>query len=469
MQLWRNIPDLYTGTPVNIFLRSISEPFWQHCIDRVEIVKGCTRRRVCAVGTSGTGKTFTTPLLIRMLLLQGSTVVYIRKSIDRSSWFYEFIPTSNINEPGEEIAVTVNVYPEETHVWGIPSFKDTSAYYVVDPGSSMRQCDPGAFPPRVILVSSPTPEHWGNYYFRRSDGRQVGVFQYYPLWTLAEVLGGLDGFYSGVPLSSQEVAERYRHVGGVPGNLFAGKELYQNILETLDNAVQAVEPKESPWNVRGWMNLLNKMPSAAMGIELANNDHGTFTEEKEVLISTAVAEMVFTRHIRTLWDDMVVNERPLVLETYLRPVLSTAGSNIAVQLIERGTRTSGRSTDVPPTTIGGCSGIQIVPEGESIVKAALESPTANISFYSADPHYPLIDFVCRDNAGNVLAFQATTSATHTVDEAEIAALEDEVKDRSLMLYYLHAARSEQFTTDPITPTTRSCWIFHVEIPKPTPN
>ena len=176
-------------------------------------------------------------------------------------------------------------------------------------------------------------------------------------------------------------------------------------------------------------------------------------------------------HNSLLFQDsyLVENERPLVLESYLRPVLSTVGSHSTVQLIERGTRTSPRSTDVPPSTIGGYSGIQIVPEGESIVKAAIDSPTANILFYSADPCYPLIDFVCKDNVGNVLAFQATTTSTNTVDMAELGALEDEVEDRSLILYYLHPARTERFTTDPVTQTTRSCWIFHVEIPKPTPS
>ena len=32
-----------------------------------------------------------------MLLLKGSTVVYIRRSVDRSSWFYEFVPSFNNN------------------------------------------------------------------------------------------------------------------------------------------------------------------------------------------------------------------------------------------------------------------------------------------------------------------------------------------------------------------------------------
>ena len=84
MRLWRDIPDLEApqGRPKSIVLRSIVEPFWQSCIDRVEGLFPNDRYRVCAIGTPGIGKTFTTPLLLRMLLLKNSTVVYIRRTVD---------------------------------------------------------------------------------------------------------------------------------------------------------------------------------------------------------------------------------------------------------------------------------------------------------------------------------------------------------------------------------------------------
>ena len=68
------------------------------------------------------------PLLLRMLLLQRSTVVYIRRSNDRTSWFYEFVPKRD-----GEINVTVNVYPEASNnlTGKIPSLFETSTYYVV--------------------------------------------------------------------------------------------------------------------------------------------------------------------------------------------------------------------------------------------------------------------------------------------------------------------------------------------------
>ena len=307
VRLWRNIPDLYTGTPKNIVLPSFAEPFWQSCIDRVDIVKGRRRYRVCAVGTPGIGKTFTTPLLLRMLLLKNSTVVYIRRSIDSSSWHYEFVPTSN-NEHEGEIPYTVNVYPE-TPIYlehDIPSLEEPSTYLVVDSGTSNDSCDPEEdFLARVIIISSPNEKHWGAGSFQKRVGGQCGVFRYYPLWNLTDVLSGLDGFDSAVHLSQQQLADRYRQVGGVPRNLFADTEEYQNILETQDNAVEAIESNYVPRIVSGTMDPIGHLnggvpKSAAIGIALDQNDHGTFTKRKAVPVSAAVAEMVFTLHTNAL-------------------------------------------------------------------------------------------------------------------------------------------------------------------------
>ena len=161
---------------------------------------------------------------------------------------------------------------------------------------------------------------------------------------------------------------------------------------------------------------------------------------------------------------MVANERPLVFESYLRTVLTKADYVIDVRkLTEQGTATSPRSA--PPSKIGGYSGIQIV-SGGSIVKAAIESPTANILFYSSNQSYPLIDFACKDSNGTILAFQATTGPRHDASKSQIADLEDQVGERGLMLYYLHADRSGGFKTHPVRPKTRFCRIFHVRILKP---
>ena len=468
MRVWRNIPDLYTGVPGNIVLRSIVERFWKSCIDEVEIRNEYIRYRVCAVGTPGIGKAKTTPLLLRMLLLQRSTVVYIRRSDDCSSWFYEFVPTPD----GEPLEVIVNVYPEESiKSPKIASLSKTSTYYVIDPGKSKDSCDPkDDFQARVIIISSPNEKHWGAGEFEKDYAEQTGIFLFYPLWELSELQRGLEYFYP-ARLSAQQLSERFRQVGGVPRHLFALEKVYKRILQRQEVAVDMIEEKQVSKIVKGTMDPMglfgpNSPKSAVIGIELVIKNN--FTERKAVPISTAVAELVFFQYIQTLWNDMVDNERPLVFESYLRTVLTKSRYEISLQGIqERGTRTAGRPPVEPPSTIGGYSRIQIVPKGQRISIAAIDNPEANILFYSSDPQYELIDFVCKDSNGNILAFQATTGRTHTVNEAHIRRLEDEVGQRGLMLFYLHTVRPGiRFATQPATPETGFCQIYHVPIPMP---
>ena len=473
MRVWRNIPDPYEGFPLNIVLRSNVEPFWQSCIDRIEIRSpDFVRYRVCAVGTPGTGKTYTTPLLLRMLLLQRSPVVYIRRSNNCKSCYFEFVPT-----PEEEpLEVTVNVYPE-TPIYldcKIPSLSNTSTYFVVDPGKTQENCDPDEFfQARVIIISSPNEKNWGGKnIFKRNMG-QVGTFRYYPLWNLSELLCGLGHLSS--TLSPQQLVERYRQVGGTPRHLFADVEEYQNILGDQVAAVGKVKSWQALKIVNGDMDTVGRLDSespksAVIGITLADNDDGRFTEEKAVPISMAVAEEVFFVHIQAIWNDMVENERPLVFETYLRTLLTRTGRTIMVQSTEQGRRPApdepepDPEPEQSPIIIGGYRGIQIVRKGQSIVKAAMENP--NILFYSSDPRYPLIDFACRDSNGTILAFQATTRQQHTTDEKEIEKVENEVGNRTLVLFYLHPDRSGGFRTDPRKPFANFCRIYHVPILMP---
>ena len=61
----------------------------------------------------------------------------------------------------------------------------------------------------------------------------------------------------------EQIAERYRQIGGVPRNLFADEEEYQNILEMQDNAVEAIEPEQALWIMSGEMNPIGHLYGGA--------------------------------------------------------------------------------------------------------------------------------------------------------------------------------------------------------------
>ena len=75
MQVLPNILMLETNKIVDIVIRTITEPFWNACIDILNSPGQATR--VAVVGNPGIGKTAITPILIRNLLRMGRIVVYI--------------------------------------------------------------------------------------------------------------------------------------------------------------------------------------------------------------------------------------------------------------------------------------------------------------------------------------------------------------------------------------------------------
>jgi hypothetical protein len=81
MQVLKNIYRLESGESKDIVVRNCTIPFWEECI---KVVNTPNRRdRVAAIGTPGTGKTTSTPILIRMLLERNETALYLVRSEKR--------------------------------------------------------------------------------------------------------------------------------------------------------------------------------------------------------------------------------------------------------------------------------------------------------------------------------------------------------------------------------------------------
>ena len=162
--------------------------------------------------------------MIRLLLQQRRTVVYVVKSDLNENWYYEFIPE----------------YPGKVDLLRIPSLKNPNTYYIVDSGDKDTSCNPGyLFEPKVIIVPSPNSKHWGGKEFSKLRGNNKGFFMFCPLWTLHELVTArhffarttaTEGDSQGQTtqenvvrdprLDVKEIQRRYRIVGGVPRHIF---------------------------------------------------------------------------------------------------------------------------------------------------------------------------------------------------------------------------------------------------------
>ena len=207
MSVLRNVVDLESAELRDVVIRNITEDFWQACIKTVDIPN--MRYRVCAIGTPGIGKTAFTPILIRMLLLKGhTTVVYIVRTNDKDGWYYEFKPSST--------TITVNVYPETLRNSQVDSLLDPMTYYVVDPGKTKDNCDPNTdLKAKVIVVTSPDERHWGESEFAKQRGSVLGIFKFFPLWSLEALLNARPSIL-GRSRKNAQIEQRFRQVGGVP-------------------------------------------------------------------------------------------------------------------------------------------------------------------------------------------------------------------------------------------------------------
>jgi hypothetical protein len=211
MQVVRGLHNLETGQCEDLVVRSITKKFWQACIDIVDAPRKNVRpRRVAAVGTSGIGKTSSTAILIRMLLEKQMTVVYLIREPIAKGWYYEIVPTDGRFE--------VKVYPESVDPVVIPSLEHATTYFIVDPGATIDDCNVSPrYSHKVIIVASPDSRHWGHKEFWNYRDGGEGVFVYYPVWPLEELLAVRPVLFP--ELNEAEVKKRYRLFGGVPRNI----------------------------------------------------------------------------------------------------------------------------------------------------------------------------------------------------------------------------------------------------------
>ena len=179
----KNVPNPYTSKHQNIIVRNDDDVFWSNCI--LELDGGITRRRMAVIGTPGIGKSTSISHLIRLLLTQNKTVVYLLRSEEQLRHYIEFSPK---NDNGT-VEMQITLFPESESPKAITSLRKEATYFIVDPGQTKINCNPIAeVSARVIIVASPDDRHWGKSSFtKKTEVGDGGVFRYFRPWTLAQL------------------------------------------------------------------------------------------------------------------------------------------------------------------------------------------------------------------------------------------------------------------------------------------
>jgi hypothetical protein len=457
MEVLRNIMGLETGEESSIVVRSVTPFFWNACIDLVNTPG--MRYRVAVIGTPGIGKTKSTALLIRMLLERKKTVVYLIRSEKNNSWHYEFVP----NEGDSSIAA--NVYRENLDESDIPSLRDPSTYYIVDPGKTKNSCDPSdTFVPKVILIASPDERHWGESEFRKRRESVLGAFKIYPPWSLDELLPAREEFK--ILLTREEIIERYRLFGGVPRNIFTPDA---NLLDDQDAAILKVSATHAEAIVLGQMDVVgnfavNAPKGVLLGFNSTREDFGK-GQMNVFLLSSAIAEKVYSMHIRTLWNTMIssgeVIQRTL-FEPYVRSLL-TDSSKKRVIFEMRNQPTKAVMKKKYKLSLPICKAIKLVSDPK---EHQLEP---FVLFHSLSTRYPLIDCIYTDANGLINAVQITIGNTHSINDNDIKKLHEAYGTASkLNLYYfVPSDRYDTFKTSSIPTYDNSNFcVYVVSVPDP---
>jgi hypothetical protein len=478
MLVMRGVVKLETGVRSDVVIRKLTQPFWQACIDTVDLPPPPSdyqqddspnrQIRVCAVGTPGIGKTTCTPFLIRMLLKDKKTVVYHVRAPKEAGWIYEFIPGSSDGGP-----VTANAYPEQAFRSGVPSLNDTATYYVVDPGDTDDTCNPHRlFSPKVIIVASPDSKHWGaNYFYKDRDGAP-GVLKVFPVWELQELHEARQVL--GRTMTAQQVSGRYYQVGGVPRHVFGSDMIFNEALAKQAEKTDSLNCEQAERiaipKLQRLTTLDASQPQSALIGFRAYQESG-FSKYTIDVIAPRVGERLFRRLLMDMWDKLLLPgvANPWVLEAYTRYLLGT-NRTLTFQR-RRGVGKSHRQRhSAQSVSLGGCGEIRSTWD---VVAAAMDRPM--VVYHPVHPAQRLIDFIYQDSEGHFHAFQVTLAEKHSADVNHILELERQVGDPGrLSLYYMVPEfRFAAFVTHPVDPRNprrghprATCDIYHVAIPDP---
>ena len=421
MNVLCNVMNIESGKSSNVIIRSITEKFW------LQVIEATKRHRVCALGTPGIGKTTTTCILIRLLLKQNKTVVYQICGTKNDSFVYMFTP--RMDSLGE--VVNVKVIEEQNFKYWDTNVNQKNIYYIVDPGKTTDNCDLNSdFKGKVIIVTSPDERHWGESEFDKlrdsgndeESGGTQGIFLYYPVWTLSELLASVPYVTANRHFNVSDVKARFDRFGGVPRYIFSAdidsEIIKQNIcLEKLNDntAVSLAHRKRTA--IKSSSEDLPK--GMLLSYVLMSKKNQTFREGFAVFSSEYVYNWIVNKFKFQLWKEMVRDELDFdtyLYEAYVRKLFysnSPCQEPQEYKIMNCVGKTGDRT--VKTTCLGGCKEVTKV---DDILQSAAK--LSNIVFTPFSTQNKLIDFIYSiDDCMTFNCFQCTISNTHDAQQSLI--------------------------------------------------
>ena len=273
-------------------------------------------------------------------------------------------------------------------------------------------------------------------------------------------------------ITDNQIMDRFRQVGGNPRKIFTTESKFSASLEAQDDAIRALTVRQAIDIAQGELSAIGVIgagnpKSALIGFEknLASDGTALFSARKIGVVSNLVNRKICMKFQKELWASMLDSDTDpfKVFETICADLMvgpvRTFQSRICCGKKDK------RYNNFTQIPLGGCRKIYQV---QNITQAAMDE-NPGVLFQSADPRYPLIDLIYKDEGGTFHAMQCTTGKKHHANPSHIAALEKMLVGKPLKLYYLvPAERFGSFVTDPVEPETTSnlTSIFHVLIPNP---
>jgi hypothetical protein len=456
MRLLFGLPVLETVQASGIIVvRMIDMAFWKACINAVD----SSPSRVLAFGVPGIGKTTTTPLLIRELLLRGKTVVYLLKSTTKSKWYYQFVPSV---KGGALESVEADVFDEKLDLCQIPSLRSDSTYYIVDPSATRDDCDPPpGFRAKVIIVSLPDSCHWGASYFGRQRGlvSHTGIKMAYPQWSCEELVAAQPVL--GPALDADTVRARFRLFGGIPRLVFVNNDELQAKIREQNLGLRQLKWNEVAMIAEGSMDGINSFTSGEPRSLLMGfySEGSSFSSNRADLLSDGIRDKIYARwmgNVESSMSSLCMNEQQsrCILQAYVRSLLARPQRwNESFRGFPVGNEPSWwreTSVDLPR-----CKDVRLVQD--PVAAVAADGAPSFVLFHSSDGSYDMVDCIFKDDRNTVYAIRivARYSSLECVDLTAAQTLQTAFgNDFSVGLYYV-TSENQLHSLKPIPTSTGS--------------